>query len=64
MRQNSLKEDLESLVRFIHQQGGIAIPTHLERARFSLISQLGFLDSQADYDAVEVSRHNWIKKGY
>lgn len=52
------------MVRFIHQQGGIAIPAHLERARFSLISQLGFLDFQADYDAVEISKHNWIKKGY
>ncbi len=64
LRQNSLKEDLESLIRFIHQQGGIAVPAHLERARFSLISQLGFLDSQADYDAVEISKYNWKKKNY
>jgi len=64
LRQNALKENLESLVYFIHQQGGIAIPAHLDRERFSLISQLGFLDPQSDFDAVEISKHNWIKKGY
>jgi len=64
LRQNSLNIDLDSLVCIVRQLGGIAIPAHIERERFSLISQLGFLDSQADYDAVEISKHNWIKKGY
>jgi len=64
LRQNSLNIDLESLVYIVRQLGGVAIPAHIERERFSLISQLGFLNSQADYHAVEISKYNWKKKNY
>jgi len=64
LRQNSLNVDLESLVCIVRELGGIAIPAHIERERFSLISQLGFIDSQADFHAVEISKYNWKKKQY
>lgn len=43
-------EEIEALV---HERGGLFIPAHVDRATFSVWSQLGFLPD-GSYDAVEV----------
>ncbi len=39
----------------VHRLGGIFIPAHIDRPRFSLISQLGFIPSGLKADALEVT---------
>lgn len=47
---------VDSLVQHIHQLGGLAIPAHIDRESFSIISQLGFIDDRSCFDALEVSK--------
>ncbi len=42
-------------VGLIHQHGGMAIASHIDREAFSVISQLGFIPPDLLLDAVEVS---------
>ncbi|MDA3957407.1 PHP domain-containing protein [Oceanispirochaeta sp.] len=44
---------IEELITMVHDQDGLFIPAHIDRAAFSIKSQLGFLPDN-DYDAVEV----------
>jgi 3',5'-nucleoside bisphosphate phosphatase len=46
---------LSDLVRHIHKLGGIAIASHIDRESFSVISQLGFIDPEIPFDALEIS---------
>ncbi len=61
LRQVALNIGLDNLVDFIHNIEGIVIPAHIDKNRFSLLNQLGFLDQEADYDAVEASKFKWRK---
>ncbi len=47
---------LEGLVSAIHDLGGLAIASHVDREAFSVISQLGFIPDGVRFDALEVSR--------
>lgn len=49
----SLKEAVEGVSRL----GGMAIPAHVNRKAFSLISNLGFVPPDISVDALEISRH-------
>lgn len=53
---------VESIVDYIHELGGIAIASHVDRERFSLISQIGFIPEGLVLDALEVSNKNQIQK--
>lgn len=64
LRQTALDIGLDDLVDFIHGIGGLAIPAHIDKNRFSLFSQLGFIDSMAKFDAVEVSKFKWRKNRF
>ena len=52
---------VDSTVEAIHDCGGLAIAAHVDRQRFSLIGQLGFIPEGLNLDAVEVSR--WSRAG-
>lgn len=47
---------VEEVVEGIHEFGGLAIAAHVDRERFSLIGQLGFVPEGLEIDALEVSR--------
>lgn len=49
--------DLKDVVREAHRLGGLTIASHVDRPSFSILSQLGFIPSDLDLDALEVSRH-------
>ena len=50
---------VEEVVENIHRLGGLAIPSHVDRDSFSLLSQLGFVPEGLQIDALEVSpRHS------
>ena len=48
---------LEEAVDAIHRHGGLAVPAHVDRPSFSLLSQLGFFPENAHFDAIELSAH-------
>jgi PHP family Zn ribbon phosphoesterase len=53
---------LDEVVRHIHDLGGIAVASHIDRESFSVISQLGFVAKESGFDALEVSRALGIEK--
>ena len=64
LRQNALSESMEELVELVHYLGGIAIPAHINRDYCSIKSQIGFLDPDSKFDAVELSKFEWIDKEF
>ena len=46
---------LDILISHIHQFEGLAIAAHIDRESFSVLSQLGFIDDGADFDALEIT---------
>jgi 3',5'-nucleoside bisphosphate phosphatase len=46
---------LKKAVDLIHQHDGVAIAAHVDRPSFSVTSQLGFVPTDAGFDALEVS---------
>lgn len=63
LRQTGVALGIERLVREIHERGGLAVPAHMDRPRHSLTSQLGWIDPQAGYDAIELSAARWRELG-
>ena len=55
---------LEKVVETIHRFSGLAIASHVDRERFSLIGQLGFIPEGLQLDAVEVSKPDAAAKDY
>jgi len=55
---------VEQIVQAIHQQSGLAIASHIDRERFSIIGQLGFIPKGLKLDAVEVSTTTKITPEY
>ena len=55
---------VEQIVEAIHRRSGLAIASHVDRERFSLIGQLGFIPKGLGLDALEVSTPSSIKQGY
>lgn len=45
----------QSLVDTIHSLGGLAVASHIDRDAFSIISQLGFIPVDLQFDALEMS---------
>jgi 3',5'-nucleoside bisphosphate phosphatase len=46
---------LDTLISYIHQFDGLAIAAHIDRESFSVLSQLGFIDDNAAFDALEIT---------
>lgn len=53
---------LEEIIRIIHEFGGIAIASHIDREAFSIIGQLGFIPENLELDALEISPHTTIEE--
>lgn len=54
----SLAIDATQLVQKVHELGGIAIASHIDRPAYSIVSQLGFIPPDLALDGVEVSRRS------
>ncbi len=54
---SGLDQSLDEVASMVHKLGGIFIPAHVSRPKYSVISQLGFVPPDLDADALEVSRH-------
>ena len=40
----------------MHELNGLFIPAHIDRSRYSILSQLGFVPSDLNCDAMEISK--------
>jgi PHP family Zn ribbon phosphoesterase len=47
---------LKAIVDEIHVIGGLAVASHIDKQNFSVISQLGFIPDDIEFDALEVTR--------
>lgn len=54
---SALDQSIDEIADFVHRHGGIFIPAHINRPAFGLISQLGFVPPDLNFDALELSRH-------
>jgi PHP family Zn ribbon phosphoesterase len=54
----------EKVIEISHQWSGLAIASHVDRERFSLIGQLGFIPEGLSLDALEVSKPSLSKQVY
>ncbi len=54
----AIDQSVEQVERQVHSLGGIFIPAHIDKNRYSLISQLGFIPKNLVPDAFEISKHS------
>ncbi len=55
---------VEQIVEAIHERRGLAIASHVDRERFGLIGQLGFIPKGLRLDAVEVMQAASARQNY
>jgi len=56
----AINKSIEEIEGFVHSLGGIFIPAHIDRAKNSIFSQLGFFPEGLNADALEVSKRTRI----
>lgn len=54
---SALGQNINQIEAYVHSLNGIFIPAHIDRPKYSVISQLGFLPPDLNVDAVELSKH-------
>ena len=54
---SALDQSLEDIEKKVHQLGGLFIPAHINKSKFSIISQLGFVPADLQFEALEISKH-------
>lgn len=52
---SALCQNIEEIEKKVRQLNGIFIPAHIDKPRFSILSQLGFIPHGLLYDALEIS---------
>lgn len=53
---SALKVGVNDIEKKVHELGGLFIPAHVDRPVYSLISQLGFIPPDLNFDALEIFR--------
>ncbi|MCK9617078.1 MAG: PHP domain-containing protein [Lentimicrobiaceae bacterium] len=53
---SALDQGINEIEKQVHALGGIFIPAHVDKPKFSLMSQLGFIPTDLQYDALELSK--------
>ncbi|HUX54771.1 MAG TPA: PHP domain-containing protein [Williamwhitmania sp.] len=59
---SALTVSIGSLEKEVHRLGGLFIPAHINKTKFSIISQLGFIPADLPIDGVEISKHTSKKE--
>ncbi len=54
---SALSVSVSQVAAEVHRLGGLFIPAHVDRPRYSLISQLGFIPPDLNFDALEIFRN-------
>jgi len=58
----AIRKSITELEKFVHLNKGLFIPSHIDRLKNSIFSQLGLLPENLNADALEVSRATTIEK--
>lgn len=59
---NAISKSFEEIEAFVHENGGIFIPAHVDKMKNSIYSQLGFLPDNLKADALELSARTSFEK--
>jgi len=51
---------INDVEKVVHQLGGLFIPAHVDRQKYSLTSQLGFIPNDLKFDALEISKNKCV----
>ncbi len=54
---SALDVNITEIEKKVHELNGLFIPAHIDRAMYSIISQLGFIPSDLKVDALELSKY-------
>ncbi|HRW63573.1 MAG TPA: PHP domain-containing protein [Bacteroidales bacterium] len=54
---SALDVGIQEIEKQVHKLNGLFIPAHIDRARNSLLSQLGFVPADLNADALEISKN-------
>ena len=46
--------DIAAAAGIVRQLGGVAIPAHIDKSSYSIVSNLGFIPDEQEFSAVEV----------
>lgn len=46
--------DVETVVKKVRELGGVAIPAHVDKSSYSIISNLGFIPPELDFSTIEI----------
>jgi len=57
-----LNVSIDEVERKVHELNGLFIPAHIDRSKYSLTSQLGFVPKDLKFDALEISRNISLEK--
>jgi hypothetical protein len=47
----------QEIINTVHSLGGLSVASHIDKDAFSIISQLGFISEDMEFDALEMSVH-------
>jgi hypothetical protein len=64
IRNIGLSLSSDRIISEIKKRNGYVIPAHIHKRIYSIVSQLGFIDPNAGFDAVEIAAPMWIREGY
>ena len=53
---SALDVSINQIEKKVHELNGLFIPAHIDRSRYSILSQLGFVPSDLNCDAMEISK--------
>mgnify|MGYP000126746523 CR=1 FL=1 len=58
----ALAKSIDEVAEFVHGIGGVFIPAHVDRPKYSVTSQLGFVPPSLEYDALEISKNSLVEQ--
>jgi PHP family Zn ribbon phosphoesterase len=58
---SAISQNIDQVEAEVHRLGGLFIPAHINRQKFSLTSQLGFVPPDLIADAFELSKHTSVE---
>lgn len=59
---SALNVNIEEVVLKVHELDGIFIPAHIDKSKNSILSQLGFIPFDLQYEALELSKFGDVDK--
>lgn len=63
----AINKSISEIEKKVHKLNGIFIPAHIDRPRFGIFGQLGFIPENLKYDALGISKNineNYARKHY